>query len=221
MRPWAKVGIFLLSVILVTGLGAWLYYRSFYGTPQYSLALLVEASKNGDRRDFDARIDTDAVVDDFIPQVMSKAAELYGRGLPPHIIERLAGVAEPLVPAVKERARVELPRLISERAKAMGDVPFVVMVVAADRYFDIRVHGDRAVAKSLLPDRPFEITMLKRGDGWQVVGVKDEQLSTDIARKIGQEIIEFAVGEGKKKTAEKLGVGNLADLLRQAEELIR
>ena len=51
--------------------------------------------------------------------------------------------------------------------------------------------------------------------------VTDEQLATDIARKIGQEIIAIASTGGAKNAVNKFGVGNLSELLKQAEELIR
>ena len=95
-----------------------------------------------------------------------------------------------------------------------------MMVLGADRYFDISIIGDTAVAKSKNADRPLELKMRRSGDRWQIVGLKDEQLATDIARKIGQEIIAVAVN-GKKNTADKFGIGNLSDMLRQAEELVR
>ena len=63
--------------------------------------------------------------------------------------------------------------------------------------------------------------MRKSGDRWKIVGVKDDTLATDIAQKIGQQIIALATNGFNKKTAEKLGVGNLADLLKQVQELVK
>lgn len=94
------------------------------------------------------------------------------------------------------------------------------MVLGAGQYLDIKVSGDNAIVKSKLPEHPLELKMRRNGARWQIVGVRDEQLATDIAKKIGQEIISIAMG-GINKTANQLGIGNLADLLRQAEELIK
>ena len=161
------------------------------------------------------------MVDDFVPQITGKAAELYGRGLPPAILDKLATIATPVLPAVKDRARAELPRLIRDRVERLPNAPFFAMVLGADRYMDITVNGDIATVKSKLPDHPFEMKMRRKGDKWQIVGVKDEKLATDIARTIGQQIIAIAMGGLNKKTADSLGVGNLADILRQAEELVK
>ena len=52
------------------------------------------------------------------------------------------------------------------------------------------------------------------------MGLKDDQLATDIARRIGQEIIA-AAKNGESDTINRFGIGNLSDLMRQAEELVR
>ncbi len=210
----------LASLLVIAFLGGYLYWRSFYETPQYSLALLVDAAKRDDKDAIAGLIDIDAVVDDFVPQITGKAVELYGRGIPQSIVERLTRVATPLLPAVKERARAELPRVIRERTEQFGNVPFAAMVVGADRYLDIKVAGDFATVKSKLPEHSFEVKMKRKGTRWQIVGVKDDKLATEIARKVGQEMIEIAT-KGLNTAGEQLGVGNIADLLRQAEELVK
>lgn len=220
-KPWKIVAAVLLGALLLIAIGGYLYWRSFYGTPQYSLALLVDAAKRDDKAGVDALVDTSAVVDDFVPQIAVKAAEMYGKGLPTSVLEKLVRVATPILPAVKDRAKAELPRVIRERSERFGDVPFVAMVVGASQYLDIVVVGDNATVKSKLADRPFEVKMKRKGDIWQIVGVKDEALATDIARKVGQELIAIAAGGINKKTGDRLGVGNISDLLRQAEELVR
>ena len=219
-RPFLIAGLVLLAIVAIVGVGGLLYYQSLKHTPQYSLALLVDAAKRDDKAEVDSLIDIDAVVDDFMPQVTAKAIELYGRGLPPQTLERAAQLAEPLLPAVKERSRAELPRVIRERTERFGNVPFFAMVLGAGKYLDISIKGDTAVVKSKIPEHPLEMKMKRNGQKWKIVGVKDEQLATAIARKIGQEIMAIAVN-GSQATADKLGIGNLADLLKQAEELVK
>ncbi len=220
-KPWKIIVGALIGVLFIVAIGGYLYWRSFYGTPQYSLALLVDAAKRDDKAAVDALVDTGAVVDDFVPQIASKAAEMYGKGLPTSVLEKLVRVATPILPAVKDRAKAELPRVIRERSERFGDVPFVAMVVGSSQYLDFKIDGDIATVKSKLADRPFEVKMKRKGDIWQIVGVRDEALATDIARKVGQELIAIATGGINKKTGDKLGVGNISDLLRQAEELVR
>ena len=221
LRAARWVARIILLVLLLAGIGGYIYYQSLKSTPQYSLALLIEAAKTNDQATMDSVVNVDAVVDDFVPQITGKAAELYGRGLPQATLDKLAGIATPILPAIKDRARAELPRLIRDRVERLPNAPFVFQVLGAGRYLDISVTGDTAVVKSKLPDHPLELKMRRNGDRWQVTGVTDEKLATDIARRIGQQIIAIAANGLTRKTADSLGVGNLADLLRQAEELVK
>lgn len=215
------IGFAAVAGIIVASLGgAFLYYQTLKDTPQYSLALLVDAAKRDDGREIDQLVDTGAVVDDFMPQITAKAIELYGRGQPPQVIERAQRLATPLMPAVKQRARAELPRVIRDRTARLGYVPFFAMVLAADRYLEISASGDVALVRSKLPEHPMEFKMRRSGDRWRIIGVKDDQLATSIASKIGQEIMTIAASGGRN-AADRLGVGNLTELIRQAEELVR
>lgn len=219
-RPFAIAGLVLLGLALVGGIAFILYYQSLKSTPQYSLALLVDAAERDDRNEVNSLVNIDAVVEDFVPQITNKAVEMYGRGQPPEVLRKVARLALPLLPAVKERAKAELPRVIRERTAKFGSVPFFAMVVGADRYLDIKVSGDEAIVKSKLPEHQLEMKMRRNGDRWQIVGVKDEQVATAIARKIGQEIMAIAVGGGRQ-AADQFGIGNLTELLKQAEELVK
>lgn len=223
-RPFLKalkiIGIVLVILVLLGGTGAYLYWQSFKNTPQYSLALLVDSAKRDDQAAVNELINVDAVVDDFLPQITGKAIEIYGRGLPPKTIERFTQVAAPIMPALKDRARAELPRVIRERTEKFGTVPFILMVLGASRYLDIKVNGDTAQVSSKLQDRPLEVKMKRNGDKWQIVGVKDDVLATQIAQKIGQEIIAIAKNGNLKNAGETLGLKNLSGLLKQAEEIL-
>lgn len=220
-KPFILTGLIVFSVAAAIGIGGLLYYRSFKGTPQYSLALIIDAAKRDDEAAVASLIDIDRIVEDFVPQITAKAIDMYGRGQPPSVLSKIQNIAKPLMPAVKDRARSELPRVIRERTEQFGYVPFSAMVIGADRYLDIRVSGDTATVVSKLPDHPLQIRMQRSGDLWRIAAVTDESLATDVARKIGQEIISIAT-DGRVETAKKYGgVGNLADLLRQAEELVR
>lgn len=219
-RPFIIAGGIVLGVVIAVILGGFIYWQSLKGTPQYSLALLVDAAKRDDKAAMDQHIDIDAVVDDFVPQITTKAVELYGKGVPPAIIEKLTRVALPILPAVKDRARAELPRVVRDRTERFGNVPFFAMVLGASQYLDIKVNGDTAIVTSKLADRPFDVRMKRNGDRWQIVGLKDDKLATEIARKVGQEMIALAMG-GVTKAGKTLGVGNIADLLKQAEELVK
>jgi hypothetical protein len=221
-RRWPLIVAGVLAIVALIALGGgYLYWQSLKSTPQYSLASVIDAAKRDDKPAIEALVNIDSVVDDFVPQVTGKAVELYGKGLPPKVIGRLAQLAAPVIPAVKERARAELPRLIRERVQLFGSVPFAAMVVGAGRYLDIKVDGDNAIVTSKLPDHPLELKMRRNADRWQIVGVKDDDLAASIARAIGQDIIAVAVNGGAQKTVDKLGDVSITDILRKAQELVK
>jgi hypothetical protein len=219
-KVFGKVAIVALAIALIAGIGGYAYWRSLRDTPQYSLALLVDAARRDDQATIDHLIDVNSVVDDFVPQITSKAVELYGRGLSQGEIQGIGRIANPILPAVKNRVRSELPRQIRNKTEKFESVPFVAMVLGANRYLDIEVRGDSATVKSKLPEHSFEVTMRRSGDEWKITGLRDDQLSTDIARNIGEEIIAVA-SSNRPDSPNKLGIRNLTDLLQQAEEILK
>lgn len=212
--------ITIVAVAAVAGTGFYFYWRHMKTTPQYSLALIVDAAKRDDPATVGQLVDIDAVVDDFLPQITGKAIELYGRNLPPDTLQRVARVAAPVMPAVKDRAREELPGAIRQKTATFGDVPFAAMVLGADTYLDIKVDGDTAKVRSKVPEHNFEVRMTRTSERWKIAGVRDEELAGRIAQRIGQEIVAIAVnGTGSKQS--RLGVKNINELLREAEEIFK
>ena len=211
----------LLSLVVSGLVGGYLYWQSFIDSPQYSLALLVDAARRDDQAMVDQIVAIDAIVDDFIPQITGKAVELYGRGLPPQTIARVAKVATPVMPALKQRARAQLPNLIRKKTSRFQSVPFAAMVLGAERYLDIRPDGDTAIVRSRLPEHAFEVRMQRNGSGWKIIGISDEGLATEIAQKVGQEILAVASNGGADSAGDRLGIRNLNKLIEQAEEIFR
>jgi hypothetical protein len=213
-------GGILTALMIIGGTAGYFYWQNLRRTPQYSLALLIDAARRNDQKTIDQVVDTNAVVDDFLPQVTNKAIELYGRGLPPQSIARVAQVAAPVMPAVKERAREELPGMIREKSEKFASIPFWAMAMGAGQYLDVRIEGDIAYVKSLIPERQLEVIMRRNGERWQIVGIKDDELATKIAQKVGQNIIAIANKGGVNAAGEKLGIKNLQDMLNQAQDLL-
>lgn len=214
-------GGLLLLILIVGGIGGFFYWRHLKTTPQYSLALLVDAARRDDQKTIDELVNTDAVVDDFMPQITDKAVELYGRNLAPATINKLAQTVAPLMPAVKQRARAEVPNLIREKTKAFEKYPFWTIAIGAERYLEIINEGEKAFIKSRQPERPLEVTLKRNGERWQVVAVKDEVLARRIAEKIGQDLISVAQKGNLKKAGEQLGVSGLEDVLKKAEDIFK
>lgn len=212
------LGVLLLGFLLVVGIGGYFYWQSLKTTPQYSLALLVDAARRDDQQQMAQLVDTEAVVESFVPQITDKAVELYGRNLPPAQITKVKETAAPLMPAIKQRAKEELPRVIREKTQPFESVPWWAIALGADRAVEIRTEADTAYVKSKIPEREIEVTMKRSGDLWKVVAIKDEPLARRIAEKIGQELITASTRGNLKKAGEKLGVQNLQDMIKKVEE---
>lgn len=214
-------GALLVLIAIVGGIGGYFYWRNLKRTPQYSLALLVDAARRDDQKAIDELVNTDAVVDDFMPQITDKAVELYGRNLAPGTIQKMAQVAAPLLPAVKQRARSEVPNLIREKTKQFENIPFWAIAVGASRYLEIINEGEKSFVKSKIPERPLEVTLKRNGERWQIVAIKDEVLARRVAEKIGQDLIAAAQKGGLRKAGEQLGVSGLEDVLKKAEDIFK
>lgn len=211
------VAISLAAITLLFAIGGFLYYQSLKSTPQYSLALLVDAARRDDQAEIDKLVNVDAVVDDFVPQITDKAVELYGRGLAPSVINKLAVAVSPYLPAVKKRAKAEIPDLIREKTSKFENVPFWAIVLGSGRFLDIQQTGDTAIVKSNLQDRPLEVEMKKNGDRWQIVKIKDEAIARRIAEKIGQEMISAAKNGNIENAGKQIGIQNLKDILNNSD----
>ncbi len=217
-----KFSAVLLVIFIIIGTtGGFFYWRHLKQTPQYSLALLVEAARNGDQEKVDELVDTDAVVDDFLPQITEEAVELYGRNIPAQTIAKVAEVVQPVLPAIKERAKAEVPGLIRDKTEKLENFPFWAIAAGADQYLDIREEGDKAFIKSKLENRQLELTMQKSGDHWKVIAIKDEVLAQRIAEKIGQEVIAIATQKKSANGENELGIENLQSIIKGAEEIFK
>jgi hypothetical protein len=162
--------------------------------------LLVDAAQRNDKKTIDQVLDTDAVIDDFVPQVTEKAKELYAKNTPDVDILKIQQQAAPYLPQIKEAAREKVPALIREKTKPFESFPMWAIALGAGWYLDIRIEGDKAFVKSKMPDRPLEFTMKRKGDLWQIIAVKDEALARRLAEQFGQEMIN----RSKKDTLDKV-----------------
>jgi hypothetical protein len=218
------LGISALALAVISLIGAvtaYFYWQSVKRTPQYSLALLVDAGRRGDQRTIDEFVDTDAVVESFLPQVTDKATEMYGRNLPADKIARVKEFSTPLLPAIKQRARQEIPRVIQEKTDKFASVPYWAIALGAGYYLDVKPNGDTATVTSKISERQFELTMKRSGDKWRVVGIKDDVLATRIAQTVGQEIIAISTREGLKRASEKMNAPGLENIKKKIDELFR
>jgi hypothetical protein len=213
------LGGLLLLAIMVGGIGGLWWWSSLQKSPAYSLALLITAARKDDTKTIEQLLDTNSVVDTFVPQIADKARERYGRGLPPETVKRAEQMLQPLLPEIKNIASRDIPRIIKEKAESAPDVPPWAMATGIGRLADIQEKGDTAIVKADLQNRPLELTMQRRGDRWQVVGLKDEILADKIANEVAQTLLREAnrkPGKAPRQIDQKM----IEDLRKQIEGLV-
>lgn len=220
-RILPTVAISLLVILVIGAIGGYFYLQRVKQSPHYSLALIVEAARKDDKAQLEQLIDTEAVIDDFMPQITSKAIDIYGRNLPKEIVLRVTQIAQPMLPKVKEVAKTELPRVIREKTKQAENVPFWAIVFGADQFLEVAQNGETAVVKSKIPEKPLELTLKRNGSKWRIIGMKDDKLATQIAQKVGQQILAIASKDGIENIGKKLGVNGLSDVLKQLEGVFK
>ncbi len=215
------LGVLTFVLLLIGLIGGYFYWQSVKKTPQYSLALLVDAARRDDKEKVAQIIDTEQVVNNFVPQITDKAVELYGRNLPAPVISKVAVLITPLMPGIKEKAKAELPNLIREKTEKLDKYPYWIIALFAERGLDIKIDGETATVKSKMPDQPAEFTMKRDGGGWKIVAIKDEKLAQKIAEKIGQQLMALAAKGNLEKAGKQLGVEKLGDMLKNLNDIFK
>lgn len=217
----AKIlALLLLVAILASTFGGYFWWSSYQKSPAYSLALLVDAARRDDKPEVEKFLDTDAVVDSVVPQVVDSAKERYGRGLPPAVVDRATGMLAPVLPAVKERARVEIPRLIRDKMNQLPKVSPWLLGVGINRAATIEQTGDNATLRTKVQDREVELSMQRAGDKWKVTGLKDAVLADKIADAVGQRVMQLASQQRPNAAQQNKAAADLAEQIkRQIQQL--
>ena len=190
---WKKIllGVFLVFIMAAGALavGGYFYWQNYKQRPAYSLALTVNAAQRNDKAEFERLVDTDKIVENFVPQIAEQAGAGVGLGiaLSPDLIRRqLDKYAPQLLPQIKEQTRAQVEAGVKEFSAKAGNYPFWLVALGASRLTEITENGDTAKVKLSFRNRPLELTM-QRADNqqWRIVGIKDDAL----AREIGQQLI--------------------------------
>lgn len=198
------------------------YLKWLAGMPQYSLALLVLEAHKGDGAGVDRYVDSDSVVDNFVPQIRDAAVDLYGRGIPESSIEKLEKVAEPLKPRIKETARVEVRRLVREKTLPFKGYPAFALATGISFYGTMEVEGGKATYKATTPEGDaVEIVLIRSQDRWRIVEVRDPELARRVAETVGQEVLVAATAGGLERVAKTLKITDVDALLEKLDGIFR
>lgn len=211
--------VVLLVAVVAGAIGGYVWWESYRKSPAYSLALLVDAARRDDKPQTEQLLDTNLVVENFVPQVIESAKNRYGRGVPPQVLERATMMLAPVLPAVKERARVEIPRLVRDRLQSVPKVSPWLMGIGINRQAIITQTGETAVIKGKMQEREVELLMQRTGDRWKVVGLNDAVLADKIADTIGQKVLQLASQRPNAATQNRTTADLAEQIKRQIQQL--
>lgn len=205
----------LLGLLVVGALaGGYFYWQSYKTKPAYSLALLVDAVERNDMQAFDEVVDTDKIVDNFVPQVTDKALGRYASALTGPLRSQVESLIPTLLPSVKQKVREEVIKHVKEMSERATGKPFILVALGIPYVVDIKEEKDTARVMANLKDRPVDLTMQKNGERWQIVAVKDETLAQRIVDDIAKDLpaVGSKVEKEIRKKLEKNLPGGLPDI---------
>jgi uncharacterized membrane protein len=196
------VALVLAVLVLGAVVGGYLWWRNYRTKPAYSLALLVDAAQRNDAKGIDEIIDTDKIVENFIPQVTEKALGRYAAALTAPLSKQVETLVPKLLPDIKDKVREEVTNRVREIGKRAEGKPFVLIALGVPYYVGIKEEGETARASATLEGRPVELTMQRSaGERWKVVAVNDEELATRMVDNIAKNLP--AVGSELEKLLPK------------------
>jgi hypothetical protein len=191
-RYLSLTALIITGVVLVLLFSAYAWWRSFERSPAYSLALLVDAAQRDDTQTIDSLINPDKIAEGFIPQVMEKLSGA-GSTIPPQVRPQLNAVLSQQLPRVRETMRDEVARgLKGLRGGDTSSTPFFVKALGVRGLADVKEQGDTAAVAVKADGRALDLTMMREGERWRVVTIKDDQLATDIAARLASSIPNVA-----------------------------
>ncbi|HVG28671.1 MAG TPA: DUF2939 domain-containing protein [Pyrinomonadaceae bacterium] len=183
-----------LVVAAIAGASTW--YQSYKKSPTYSLALLVEAARRGDRQAVDQFVDADQVTQSLVPQVVAKVSA-GGQGaqsgapqVPASVrrfVEANAGV---LIPGAREQVRDALIAGVKQGVAPHADsYPFFLTALGARLAADeVRIEGDVASVAFKSNSQPVALGLQRSGAGerWRVISVQSDELAARIADNLSR-----------------------------------
>lgn len=197
------IAIVLALMVLGAVAGGYLWWRSYKTGPAYSLALLVDAAQRNDTKAIDEIVDTDKIVENFIPQVTEKAMGRYAAALTGPLGKQVESLVPKLLPDIKDKVREEVTNRVKELGKRAEGKPFILVALGVPYVVDIKEEGNTAKVSATLEGRPTALTMQRNGERWKIISVTDDDLATRMVDNIAKNLP--AVGSELEKMLPKPG----------------
>lgn len=212
LKILGALALVLAVVIAAAGIGGYVWWGSFRKTPAYSLALIADAALRNDQAVLDQMIDTDAVAQNFVPQVADKALANTPGGLgnlaAPMLRERLDKAMPQILPTIRQTVRDEISKNARELAARGANVPFPLLALGVRAAAgDIRQQDDKSFVKLTIAGRQVELGMQQNGERWRIVQVKDDELANRLAQQVQQNLPALAQDELDRQLRNRTGKG--------------
>ncbi|HJT67467.1 MAG TPA: hypothetical protein VJ749_13495 [Pyrinomonadaceae bacterium] len=179
-RRWLRIlgvlAILFVAVIVVVAIAGFFSWRRFQASPEYSLALLVDAAQRNDQEQLAKLIDDDELSKNMIAAVNQKAAARYGSAINATTQQQIDKLMPALLPQVKQTIHNEVTNRIKAVAASSEPKPFIVLLVTVPSLVKITTEGDTAKATASASNSNIDLTMRRDSDRWKVVGVNDDAL---------------------------------------------
>jgi hypothetical protein len=187
MRIFKIVALAIAGALLVAAVGGYIWWRSFRESPEYSLALLVDAAQQNDLPEVERIIDSDRVTEGLVPLVIEKLTGNASMGAAAASVAPQIGAAAPQLHArVREVVREEVAREVKAFSEKTGDqrVPFVLLALGLKQMAEVKEEGDAANISLSAEGHAMELGMARNGDRWKVVSIKNDALTSAITARI-------------------------------------
>ena len=191
-RRWPKIlaifAICILVFIAAVAIAGYFSWRRFQTSPEYSLALLVDAAQHNRTDELSKLIDEDEIAKNMIANVSQKAAGRYGVAITPAAEQQIDNVTSSALPRIKQTIHEEVANEIKSFTAGSEPKPFVVLLVTVPSLVKLTTEGDSAKASATVSGRPIEFTMRRDEERWKVVAFNDDALVQRVVDSLMKEL---------------------------------
>jgi uncharacterized membrane protein YvbJ len=176
LRILAILAIVVVACIIVVAIAGFFGWRRFQASPEYSLALLVDAAQRNDQEQLAKLIDDDEIARNMIASINQKAVERYGGTMNASTQQQIDKLMPTLLPRVKQTVHNEVANHLKQFLADSQPKPFYVLLAIIPRITTITTEGDTAKVNASLTTGKIDLTMHRDGDRWKVVAVNDDAM---------------------------------------------
>jgi len=158
--------------------------------------------QRNDMKTFDTLVDTDKVVDNFMPQFTDTTTGKLASLIPPGIRKQVETMIPQVLPAVKQQIHDQVAQQVKQLSERAQGKPFLLIALGIPWVTTVDQKGDNANVVIETKGRVTELTMQRNGELWKIVAVKDDQLTQrilDSTKQVLPGVGTQGINNGKSK----------------------